>query len=120
MKAIQKIRLYAAAGAVLLGTALGCGKKESPLEYNLKAEPKVEHVEQRTLDTKGPESICAQALTDLADSYTKFNEQLDATSTALEDAIAFEKEYKTEMAKLDAEEKAAKRDAQKWKKKRNY
>ena len=111
MKTIQKIALYAAAGALLVSGALGCGKKESPmqtesaLEYSLKTEPKVERVEQHTLDTKGPESICAQALTDLADSYTKFSERLDDTSEALEDAIAFEKEYQTEMAKLDEEER---------------
>jgi len=120
MKTIQKIGLYAATGALLVSGALGCGKKESSLEYNLKAEPKVEHVEQHTLNTEGPESICAQALTDLADSYTKFSKQLDDTSKTLDETIEFEKECQKELAKIDAEELEAKRDAQKWKQKRNY
>lgn len=100
MKTIQKIVLYAAAGAALLG---GCKREVNTPEYL--PEHRIESAEPS--DNYKPSGFFynqQKSLDDLADSSEKFSKQLDATFRALDEAVRFDKECEKELAELDREE----------------
>lgn len=95
MKTIEKIILYAAAGAALLGGALGCGKEKESLDYRIKPEARVESASEVKQD-------CGISyLQDLAESSQKFSEQLDLTDKSFQEAIDFDKKCQESMYKED-------------------
>lgn len=107
MKTIQKIMLYAAAGASLLGA--GCRKEANAPEYmpELKTEQKLES-QQEQYRQPGFFYEQQKALEDLADSSEKFSKELRLAEKEFRSLAEFEKEYWTEMAKLDEEERMLK------------
>jgi hypothetical protein len=103
MNRLKRTLLYAAVGAaVVLGTA-GC-KRDVSLEPKSKLEYTVKAEEAPAVKQESP-TYCP--LTELEKSCDEFSKQLDETIDALEEAMEFEAEYQKEMAKLAAEELAA-------------
>lgn len=100
MKTIQKIALYAAAGAALFGGAFGCKKKERGIEHGIQPDQRIEASDRYAAaqQDKGQTWFThLDALKDLAEDHQKFHDQLEPTFKALDEAIAFDKKCEKEL-----------------------